>query len=102
MEFGEPDPDSNTEFVREIRTIHASFLHSRIAVRIPGKPTKIDPFSAYPAPADRVDALNSKGFCAGGSLNRPELLSCDHRGRGAAGQLDLSDASAQRHRHAGR
>ena len=56
MEFGEPGPDSNTEFVREIRTIHASFLHSRIAVRIPDKPTKIDPFSAYPAPADRADA----------------------------------------------
>ena len=55
MEFGEPGPDSNGELFREIRTIHASFLHSRIAVRIPKKPIKIDPFSAYPAPADRVD-----------------------------------------------
>ena len=31
---------SNTELFQEIRTIHASSLHSEIAVRIPDKPKK--------------------------------------------------------------
>eukprot|EP01043_Picozoa_sp_COSAG02_P017701 COSAG02_NODE_808_length_16924_cov_117.299733_11_plen_78_part_00 len=36
--FGKFKSGSNTELFQEIRTIHASFLHSGIPVRIPDKP----------------------------------------------------------------
>ena len=61
--FGKFHRGSSSELFREIRTIHASLLHSRIAVRIPDKPTKIDPFSAYPAPADRADTAVCVAAC---------------------------------------
>ena len=38
--FGKFQSGSNTELFQEIRTIHASSLHSEIAVRIPDKPKK--------------------------------------------------------------
>ena len=38
--FGKFQSGSNTEPFQEIRTIHASSLHSQIAVRIPDKPKK--------------------------------------------------------------
>jgi hypothetical protein len=38
--FGKFQSGSNTELFQEIRTIHASSLHSEIAVRIPDKPGK--------------------------------------------------------------
>ena len=39
--FGKFQSGSDTELFREIRTIHASLLHSRIAVRIPISQSKL-------------------------------------------------------------
>ena len=58
--FGKFQSGSNTELFQEIRTIHASSLHSEIAVRIPDKPKNAIHSRRIGVGSDMADNKNSR------------------------------------------